>query len=1641
MSRRKQSNPKPLKHDEADEETKKMTQTGQHPSDEKSQQPPEESAQDRESDDSHPRSEGIPGWSADGTSADEEDNPLGSSDPAGGAGGAETTNPQDIAADGSPPLREHETREGSLGPPQKETEPSASPPAPKDGRGASSNKPADFNTQSIKPEPPSSPAPVSAGHENEPPSTAHQHRAAPPHFLGSRFRRRNRSRSRSRSKSGGVSASPEATPSSGQSREEAERALVNQLQLPSDVLYLKQLDINIHGTPSVGWVVCCAIPLPQGSSLGPFQGQLVPPETVKVGDLIVQFTNKKGQQALMNVAGQSGGWLALLRSAGSAADRNTHVYWEGGRIWCEVVADIDIGTELRATFTFQNEEDGEDGEPEEEGGVKEEVTSGEETSISVQHPHQQPAAPGHAALIYGCPFCGVRFSSPRTLQGHLSFYCSKKTSELNVNPATKERDKGNNPIKTPFGEGITVKQEADQTEEGTDTKHSEDEADNSGSFSSQSAPSSQMYKCKHCSYKADKLSSLNRHMRMHNNDKFKAANNLPRPDERDSGVQREKTVKIMKSPVMETFCKECRIQFSSLHTYKCHKEHYCAQRRKKALADPSAFAAMFHSPFCFADAAKVGIPSALQMAALNQGGLILPGAPGEANVPGATAVILTAPMLTANGMANIAISLPAMIMQPIVSGKDVMTSLTSPRAVSSPERLPTHPSTSQPSPIAPRTPLAHFLSPPPSVSKNDYIRSLDDHRKTKDYSPLSFDPHSDNDHPLDLSVSRKEIKSEPKNLDSDPQDIPSFLQPDKDGALDARRVIRPSSQASSPSEIKYKDLMDERDSASSSPSTSRRDDSVDVKHIAPQHFLRSDHLSPGSSQLIPHPSLLMSGAGFLPLPLAISPSSKCTSPSPGSNTISKCSDCNIVFYKHDNYLIHKKHYCSGKRRPSIPQALGVEAPALPLETNTHAVQEGQVATTHKQPSPGMLSPVEPIASKPKLKDLPTAVSPSKHSSEIKYKFYCVPCRIKFSNASILEAHKEYYCPAGKDSEQSVILQTAAADVSADVSPKDEQQQSSPDPPQEEFSCTRCSSIFSSARLLRLHVCDGGFPCPHCDHVSITDNRLTEHLKIHAPTKAYRCTICGYRGNTARGMRMHGKTHIDEGVDFTDENMLEYHEPALVPVVHSPHPGTATDSELLRLKNEPYKRRRSRKAYEKFDYPLPKVDVPQTCPLCGQKFINADFLSSHFKVHEIAASQVMAGLMKCIHCEYVGQDPDDLRGHFEMRHSGNHRNKRRRRSSPGTDDDHPGCSSDSPDEQISNHRRSKFTSQQKHMVISNPNSPIEDKPFRYDHLQATNKGDKLTGQDGCVSHVKSEPVDGEDQNSNASNDRLNHFLQTPDRSPSLTEDTESRSRSRSAMDIPVPVNRNEDQSERPMSPLRFNSQEKEPGEVVKTVHIKTEPSSFESEGLSGSKFHIDSQPDGQSTEQLKRRSEADKKCLSPERETNPLHRIGIKRRQSQQGDELSDRERTCSPHSPPKVTIKSEHHSPKPMSIAPNFLMTFPSTHALSPSSTTSLAKSSPLPFPVFETPPTTTSVFPPHTLAFPYTSPHVGLPYLFLPPHHATMPGPAAVKAVIKEERSGGARYCQNCDISFSKHSTYLAHKKYYCTARPRGEAQPSAKA
>lgn len=91
---------------------------------------------------------------------------------------------------------------------------------------------------------------------------------------------------------------------------------------------------------------------------------------------------------------------------------------------------------------------------------------------------------------------------------------------------------------------------------------------------------------------------------------------------------------------------------------------------------------------------------------------------------------------------------------------------------------------------------------------------------------------------------------------------------------------------------------------------------------------------------------------------------------------SKCQECNIVFYKHENYIAHKKHYCSARKT---------------LEEKT--------------PSPVVPSP--PLSASPK-ETSKSPIGPS--TSKTMYQYICAACGIKFTSYDNLAAHQTYYCP-------------------------------------------------------------------------------------------------------------------------------------------------------------------------------------------------------------------------------------------------------------------------------------------------------------------------------------------------------------------------------------------------------------------------------------------------------------------------------------------------------------------------------------------------------------------------------------------------------------------------------------------------------
>ncbi|XP_030028371.1 zinc finger protein ush isoform X2 [Manduca sexta] len=160
---------------------------------------------------------------------------------------------------------------------------------------------------------------------------------------------------------------------------------------------------------------------------------------------------------------------------------------------------------------------------------------------------------------------------------------------------------------------------------------------------------------------------------------------------------------------------------------------------------------------------------------------------------------------------------------------------------------------------------------------------------------------------------------------------------------------------------------------------------------------------------------------------------------------------------------------------------------------------------------------------------------------------CKECNIVFCRYENYRVHKRHYCSAGSGEER------------ASPAPPEP----GPPPQYRQLICLACGIHFSSLDNLTTHqsyYCtkretrsprnvpeaprpssgsEGGWKCPCCDVVSPTAAAAQRHMEAHAGVKAFRCTICRYRGNTLRGMRTHIRMHFNnkKPVDLQEETYI------------------------------------------------------------------------------------------------------------------------------------------------------------------------------------------------------------------------------------------------------------------------------------------------------------------------------------------------------------------------------------------------------------------------------------------------------------------------------------------------------------------------
>lgn len=515
------------------------------------------------------------------------------------------------------------------------------------------------------------------------------------------------------------------------------------------------------------------------------------------------------------------------------------------------------------------------------------------------------------------------------------------------------------------------------------------------------------YTCSHCSYSADKKVSLNRHMRMHTISPSPATVSVVSNGDITGDTQ-------------DRYCAECDIRFSSLKTYRAHKMHYCSSRHMMKSSQASTTSKQASSctssssPTSPVDTSCRTPPSPNPSLPPQHHLLALPTNP----------IIILPYSLFRN-----ASFLPGVL--PNTSG------------------IPNPDTPCFLFPNGTLQPLSQALS---TTTTTPPIETLKNINKQKDTVIR------DTSAPLDLSVRKSpDLKDLVIDLGDDNERENKRRKTPTPEKIECAPSIRtsppltPSSQpGTSPSlSISPKRKHDQLENASRSNSprhirgTPKSTETSDRLQSSPEYpvlpFIAS------ALSVLPHEmQMRLSSSEFPQLPVTPQVLVK--------QGVSKCKECNIVFCKHENYIIHKKHYCSARSQEDDASKNSTSPPASPRSAD--------------------------------------ATSPAGQYQQL----ICMACGIKFTSLDNLNAHQAYYCLKRSDFDAR--------------------------------RCGRCRSIAEPNHQC-VNTSGMGYKCPSCEVISPTPSAAQRHMESHAGVKAYRCTICRYKGNTLRGMRTHIRMHFDK----------------------------------------------------------------------------------------------------------------------------------------------------------------------------------------------------------------------------------------------------------------------------------------------------------------------------------------------------------------------------------------------------------------------------------------------------------------------------------------------------------------------------------
>lgn len=230
-----------------------------------------------------------------------------------------------------------------------------------------------------------------------------------------------------------------------------------------------------------------------------------------------------------------------------------------------------------------------------------------------------------------------------------------------------------------------------------------------------------------------------------------------------------------------------------------------------------------------------------------------------------------------------------------------------------------------------------------------------------------------------------------------------------------------------------------------------------------------------------------------------------------------CAACGIKFTSYDNLQAHQTYYCL-KRSSSVAatsaaaavaaQQLAVSpVPLSPSPNGSVAPSTGSAAT------PAAFTPQQLLAAAAALQQSANLGDASTSSNTSSTDLQFASLAEHFTNSPSFSQHLALISAVMAGSKQMAVASASGGKLGVD------------------YYCVKCKATYVSAETLAAHICSADRHAvvekPLEVHVGNAKSTGTNSTPSTASLQTYKCTICGYKGHTMRGMRTHVRVHSEQ----------------------------------------------------------------------------------------------------------------------------------------------------------------------------------------------------------------------------------------------------------------------------------------------------------------------------------------------------------------------------------------------------------------------------------------------------------------------------------------------------------------------------------